>query len=52
MRQDQFIPHLIVSDGLAAIKFYKEVFDINEVQKYLGDLRMDIQREGHGDWEE
>lgn len=23
---DQFIPHLIVSDGLAALKFYQEVF--------------------------
>ncbi len=25
-RGDQFIPHLIVSDGPAALKFYKEVF--------------------------
>lgn len=25
-RKDQFIPHLIVSDGLAALKFYQEVF--------------------------
>ena len=25
-RQDQFIPHLIVNDGLAALKFYQEVF--------------------------
>jgi len=25
--QDQFIPHLIVSDGLAALDFYKEVFE-------------------------
>ncbi|MEO6655682.1 MAG: VOC family protein [Pyrinomonadaceae bacterium] len=25
-KQDQFVPHLIVSDGLAALKFYKEVF--------------------------
>jgi len=25
-REDQFIPHLIVSDGMAALKFYKEVF--------------------------
>ena len=29
-RQDQFIPHLIVSDGLAALKFYKEVFGAAE----------------------
>lgn len=26
MKQDQFVPHLIVSDGVAALKFYKEVF--------------------------
>jgi PhnB protein len=25
-REDQFIPHVIVSDGLAALKFYMEVF--------------------------
>src|SRR5947208_410616 len=25
-RQDQFIPHLVVSDGMAALKFYEEVF--------------------------
>ena len=25
-REDQFIPHLIVSNGPAALKFYKEVF--------------------------
>ena len=25
-RNDQFIPHLIVRDGLAAMEFYKEVF--------------------------
>jgi len=29
-RMDQFIPHLIVSDGLAALKFYKEVFGAEE----------------------
>lgn len=29
-REDQFIPHLIVSDGLAALKFYKEVFGAAE----------------------
>ncbi|MFN2577175.1 MAG: VOC family protein [Pyrinomonadaceae bacterium] len=28
--EDQFIPHLIVSDGLAALKFYKEVFGAEE----------------------
>lgn len=26
-REDQFIPHLCVSDGLAALEFYKSVFD-------------------------
>jgi len=25
-RPDQFIPHLIVNDGMAALKFYEEVF--------------------------
>jgi len=25
-REDQFIPHLIVSDGLAALEFYKNTF--------------------------
>ena len=29
-RDDQFIPHLIVSDGLVALKFYKEVFGAEE----------------------
>ncbi|HEV7745992.1 MAG TPA: VOC family protein [Pyrinomonadaceae bacterium] len=29
-REDQFIPHLIVNDGLAALKFYKEVFAAEE----------------------
>ena len=29
-RDDQFIPHLIVNDGLAALKFYKEVFGAEE----------------------
>jgi len=28
--EDQFIPHLIVSDGMAALKFYKEVFGAEE----------------------
>src|SRR4029078_10211440 len=29
-RDDQFIPHVIVSDGQAALKFYKEVFGAEE----------------------
>ena len=35
-REDQFIPHLIVSDGMAALKFYKEVFGGEE-----GDVMME-----------
>ena len=35
-RADQFIPHLIVSDGLAALKFYREVFGGEE-----GDVMME-----------
>jgi PhnB protein len=34
-RSDQFIPHLIVSDGLAALKFYKETFGAEQ-----GDVMM------------
>ena len=29
-REDQFIPHLIVNDGMAALEFYKEVFGAEE----------------------
>jgi PhnB protein len=29
-REDQFIPHLIVSDGLAALDFYKEAFGADQ----------------------
>ena len=29
-REDEFIPHLIVSDGLAAIEFYKKAFGAEE----------------------
>lgn len=29
-REDQFIPHLIVSDGRAALEFYKEAFGAEE----------------------
>jgi PhnB protein len=35
-RQDQFIPHLVVSDGAAALKFYQEVFDAK-----TGDVTME-----------
>lgn len=30
MKEDQFVPHLIVSDGLGALKFYKEVLGAEE----------------------
>ena len=30
MNQDQFIPHLIVNDGMAALTFYREVFGAEE----------------------
>jgi PhnB protein len=29
-RPDQFVPHLIVSDGMAALEFYREVFGAEE----------------------
>jgi PhnB protein len=34
-REDQFIPHLIVSNGLAALEFYKGVFGAEEGQDRL-----------------
>jgi len=30
MSEDQFVPHLIVNDGMAALKFYAEVFGAEE----------------------
>ena len=33
--EDQFIPHLIVSDGKAALNFYKEVFGAEEGDNML-----------------
>ena len=35
-REDQFIPHVIVNDGKAALKFYREVFGAEE-----GDIMME-----------
>jgi len=35
-REDQFIPHLVVNDGMAALKFYREVFGAEE-----GDVMME-----------
>ena len=45
-REDQFIPHLIVSDGMAALNFYKEVFSAE-----VGDNMMapDGKRVMHGE---
>jgi len=34
-REDQFIPHLIVSDGLAAIEFYKKLFGAEEGHRMM-----------------
>lgn len=34
-RDDQFIPHVIVSDGQAALKFYKEVFGAEDGDKMM-----------------
>ena len=45
-REDQFIPHLIVSDGVAALEFYKDTFNAE-----LGDNMMapDGKRLMHGE---
>ena len=45
-REDQFIPHVIVNDGVAALKFYREVFGASE-----GDTMMapDGKRVMHGE---
>ncbi len=45
-REDQFIPHVIVSDGLAALEFYKDTFGAE-----LGDKMMapDGKRLMHGE---
>ena len=45
-REDQFIPHLIVNDGLAALKFYKEVFGAEEGHSMLAQ---DGKRLMHGE---
>jgi PhnB protein len=57
--KDQFVPHLIVSDGLAALRFYKEVFNAEEGHNMMspeGDKLMhgEIVVDGHklflSDW--
>jgi PhnB protein len=59
MLQDQFIPHLIVSDGLAAVAFYKEVFGADEGHKMMSQdgtklMHGEIVLDGHklfvSDW--
>jgi PhnB protein len=45
-REDQFIPHVVVNDGVAALKFYREVFGATD-----GDITMapDGKRVMHGE---
>ena len=45
-REDQFIPHLFVSNGRAAMDFYKEVFNAEEGEKMMAP---DGQRLMHGE---
>jgi PhnB protein len=51
-REDQFIPHLIVSDGLSALDFYKEVFGAEEGHRMMSPdgtklLHGEIVLDGH-----
>ena len=48
MNSDQFIPHLIVSDGMAALKFYAEVFGAAEGHNMMA---RDGKRLMHGELE-
>jgi PhnB protein len=45
-RENQFIPHVFVSDGLAAMDFYKEVFNATERERMMAP---DGQRLMHGE---
>jgi PhnB protein len=45
-REDQFIPHLCVSDGLAALEFYKTVFGAEEGHRMMAP---DGKRVMHGE---
>jgi len=45
-RDDQFIPHLAVSDGLAALEFYKSVFGAEEGDRMMAQ---DGKRLMHGE---
>jgi PhnB protein len=51
-RADQFIPHLIVSDGLAALRFYREVFGAQEGHNVMAQdgerlMHGEIELDGH-----
>ena len=51
-RADQFIPHLIVSDGMAALKFYQEVFDAEQGHNMMAQdgkrlMHGELQLDGH-----
>ncbi len=45
-RTDQFIPHLVVNNGLAALKFYREVFGAEEGHTMMAE---DGRRVMHGE---
>ena|SRR6185503_15555762 len=47
-REDQFIPHLVVSDGMAALKFYQEAFNATEGHNMMAQ---DGRRLMHGELE-
>src|ERR1044071_3017030 len=47
-REDQFIPHLIVRDGLAALEFYREVLGAKEGHNMMAP---DGKRLMHGELE-
>ena len=46
-REDQFIPHLIVNDGMAALKFYKEVFGAEEGHQHHDVTKYHRQQASH-----
>ena len=51
-REDQFIPHLIVSDGMAALRFYKEVLGAEEGHHMMAPdgkrlMHGEMQLDGH-----
>lgn len=45
-REDQFIPHVIVNDGIAALKFYREVFGATDGEVMMAQ---DGKRVMHGE---